>query len=154
MFSAVLLLGGIKNLEPLGRTVPSLKMAELLFANGIMFLYLTFNELKCSISCFWDTFICLLGEMCLVDMPLKEGVAAGLVLTNSKDTIVNCFGFRETFVRNDCILWKKLNNGTWEQPKEINFEESTQIVFDRLFAEDQQYFHYPTYTYCHVSLQS
>ena len=39
--------------------------------------------------------------MCLVDMPLKDGVAAGLVLSNSKDTIVNCFGFRETFVRND-----------------------------------------------------
>jgi len=105
----------------LGRTVPSLKMAELLFANG---------------------------DMCLVDMPLKDGVAAGLVLSNSKDTIVNCFGFRETFVRNDCIMWKKLNNGTWEEPKEIDFEESTRIVLDRLFAEDQQYFHYPTYTYC------
>ena len=87
----------------------------------------------------------------MVDMPLKDGVAAGLVLSNSKDTIVNCFGFRETFVRNDCIMWKKLNNGTWEEPKEIDFEESTRIVLDRLFAEDQQYFHYPTYTYCQVS---
>ena len=120
LFSALLLIGGIKNFQPYGRTVPSFQGVELLFANG---------------------------DQCFLDLPMKEGLAAGIVLHNDKDIIVNCFGFRETKVRNTCIMWRKVSDA-WSDPVEVIPVVTVKKMFDKLLEDEKEYFVNPTYAHC------
>ena len=90
-----------------------------------------------------------LGTQCFLDIPIQEPVAAGIIMTNSKDMIVNCFGFRNTRIKNDCILWRKLN-GSWSDPLPIKTEKEFHSFFDALWRENHNYWLYPTFTYCQV----
>ena len=121
----------------MGRTVPTVKAASLLFYDGKSFLF-------CSE---WITI--LSGSQCFLDIPIDEPVAAGIVLTNRNDIIVNCFGFRDTWIKNDCILWKKIN-ASWCDPVPVKTKKSIQSFFDALWRENHHYWIYPTFTYCQV----
>ena len=120
------MLGGISDLEIMGRTVNSLNRAELLFADG---------------------------SRCYLHMPIEKGLAAGIVLVKLHDLakdqvfIANCFGFRSTVINNTCLVWQK-KNMTWQEPKVVRADEKNQKLFDELYKENMQYFAYPTYTFC------
>lgn len=120
------MLGGISDLEILGRTMNTLNQAELLFADG---------------------------TQCYLHLPIDVGLAAGVVLVKMEDIdqdqvyIAHCFGFRDTLVNNSCLVWQKRNQ-TWQEPMVVMADTENQKLFDELLKENQQYFVYPTHTYC------
>ena len=64
--AGLLLLGGITDPEVMGRTVPSVKAASLLFYDGINFIFF-----------FFKINLLFSGTQCFLDIPIDEPVAAG-----------------------------------------------------------------------------
>lgn len=92
-----------------------------------------------------------IGDTCFLNpaFPMPIDLGAGILLTDQKDVIVNCFGFNETNVTSSCFRWRR-EEGVWKPPKEVIMEEHIKLQLDSILNNSIQHFLFPTHTFCKV----
>ena len=91
------------------------------------------------------------GDQCFLnpEFPVPVDLGAGILLTNEKDVVVNCFGFNATNVTTSCFIWRRLG-AHWETPKEVKMESHIKLQFEAIVNNSIQHFLFPTHAYCKV----
>ena len=92
-----------------------------------------------------------LGDQCFLNpvFPMPIDLGAGILLTDQKDVVVNCFGFNETNVTSSCFIWRR-DQGVWKPPKEVSMENHIKLQLESILNNSIQHFLFPTHTFCKV----